>query len=74
MLNRRIVLLLETVLWRLEHSCIYTSLMIAEEEASSREDTVEIVAAIGPMMVMPAQKGSMVPMIVSGVMLSTLPP
>jgi hypothetical protein len=73
MLNRRIVLL-ETVLWRLEHSCIYTSLMIAEEEASSREDTVEIVAAIGPMMVMPAQKGSMVPMIVSGVMLSTLPP
>ena len=65
---------LETVLWRLEHSCIYTSLMIAEEEASSREDTVEIVAAIGPMMVMPAQKGSMVPMIVSGVMLSTLPP
>ncbi len=54
MLNRRIVLL-ETVLWRLEHSCIYTSLMIADEEASSREDTVEIVAAIGPMMVMPPE-------------------
>lgn len=53
---------------------VHIYLMIAEEEASSREDTVEIVAAIGPMMVMPAQKGSMVPMIVSGVMLSTLPP
>ena len=48
--------------------------MIEEEEESKSEETVDTVAAIGPIMVMPAQKGPMVFTIVSGVMLSTLFP
>ena len=41
---------------------------------NNQNDTVEMVAAIGPMMVTPAQKGPMHFTIVSGVILSTLPP
>ena len=35
------------------------SLMMDDDDVSNRDDTVEMVAAIGPMMVTPAQKGLM---------------
>ena len=55
--------------WRM-----YTSLMMEEEEVSSRDETVEMVAAIGPMITTPAQKGLMTLIMVRGIMLSTLLP
>ena len=40
----------------------------------SSEDTVEMEAATGPMMAMPASTGGSVREMASGMMLSTLPP
>ena len=68
------ILSLLTSTLRFSISRMYTSLMIEEEEESKSEETVDTVAAIGPIMVMPAQKGPMVFTIVSGVILSTLFP
>ena len=50
------------------------SLMMEDVAVSNREETVEIDAAIGPMMVMPATSGDRERTIANGMMLSTLPP
>ena len=47
---------------------------MAEDEAMSRDDTVEIDAAIGPMMATPASQGGSVCAMACGMILSTLPP
>ena len=44
-----------------------------EEVAKSREETVEIVAAMGPIMITPAQKGDRLLTMAMGIILSTLP-
>ena len=59
---------------RLSLMFMYTSLTIEEDEESSSEDTVEMVAAIGPMIMTPAQKGVRLCTMAIGMMLSTLLP
>ena len=46
----------------------------AEDDEISSEDTVEMEAATGPMMAMPASPGRNVREMASGLMLATLPP
>ena len=53
---------------------MYMSLMMDEDELISSEETVEIDAAIGPTIAMPASQAGRVSMIAMGMMLSTEPP
>ena len=48
--------------------------MMAEDEAISSDDTVEIEAAIGPMIATPAAQDGSVCAMARGMMLSTLDP
>ena len=52
----------------------YTSFTMAEEDEIKSDETVEIDAAMGPMMAAPAKTGGNVPTMDSGMILSTLPP
>ena len=54
--------------------CSHRSLTIAEEEAISSDETVEMDAAIGPTIAIPASHGGSVWAMAIGMMLSTLPP
>ena len=54
--------------------CSHRSLTIAEEEAISSEETVEMDAAMGPIIAMPASHGGNVCAMAMGMILSTLPP
>ena len=59
---------------RASQLCRYTSLMMAEDEAINSDDTVEMEAAIGPMMATPAAQDGSVFAMARGMMLSTLEP
>ncbi len=48
--------------------------MMAEDDEMSSDDTVEMDAATGPMMAMPANAGGSEAVMTVGMMLSTLPP
>ena len=52
--------------------CSHRSLMIAEEDAISSDETVEMDAAMGPTIAMPASHGGSVCAMAMGMMLSTL--
>ena len=54
--------------------CSHKSLMMADDDAMSSEDTVEMDAAMGPMMAMPASQGGSVCTMACGMMLSMLLP
>ena len=64
----------EGCLPRCSHECRYTSLMMADDEAMSSDDTVEMDAAMGPMMATPASQAGSVCAMACGMMLSTLAP
>ena len=55
-------------------SCIYTSFTMEDVVLSSRDEIVEMDAAIGPMIQIPATNGFKEPAIASGMILSTLFP
>ena len=63
-----------TAMPRDSQACRHTSLIMADDEEMSSEDTVEMEAATGPMMATPASTGGSDSTITLGMMLSTLPP